>query len=388
MSDYTHIQPQVPDSTVSTILRVDTSTTFTFDVPVETNLILPDSVANRPVKDTIQNSTSVKNESVVKDTSSKETEKKTEQAKEEVKQEKKEDKKTEDPILPKDTVAYNSDTIPYLYKETSNDLVFKKNFFLNFYAVQEDTAVNVKVESVEIKEAKKLYPVKKQNVTTTDENFRVAFSQDWILFVILGSLAIIAWTKLFYNKFISLIFKAAFNYQLSYKLFRENNSVYQRTSFLFNLNFVINIGLFGYLSLHFYSKFPETHNHFLYFLIISGIVAAFYLLKYVVYKILGFILKEENTTSEYLHNLLIYNKILGITLLPITVSIPYIDPIMHKPLIILGIMMYIIFFIMSIIRGFLITIRTNVSIFYLILYLCTLEILPIIILIKFLKTTI
>ena len=235
--------------------------------------------------------------------------------------------------------SFNIDEIPYLQKETDADLAVKKNFLLNLHA-SDEAVIETIADSQQVKtEIKSILPNKQETIVSIPENTRLAFSQDWIIFVVIGSLGIIAWTRIFYNKYIQLIFDAGLNYQQSFKLFRENNSVYQKTSFLFNINFVLTISLFLYLSLHYFSIFPSFDNHLGYFLIISVLVAAFYLLKYVVYKILGFMLKEENATNEFLHNLFIYNKILGITLLPIVFSIPYINPIAHKWLIALGAIM-------------------------------------------------
>jgi hypothetical protein len=90
--------------------------------------------------------------------------------------------------------------------------------------------------------------------------------------------------------------------------------------------------------------------------------------------------------NEYLHNVYVYNKILGIFLLPITFAAFYTSDNMAEILLIAAILFYIFSLIFKIIRGFQIIIKNDVFIFYSILYLCTLEILPIIIGIKIFKS--
>jgi hypothetical protein len=375
MSELFYIISQSPDSIATTVPNPDTITSKvnnknSSELTTKEDSIFSTKKTEKSILDTSNSNKSKENtKNIVTDS----------------KTEIKEVVKIESPV--KFGVEYNTDLIPYLYKDTPSDLLIKKNFLLQLKSNNniQDSILTKKDDFEKELNARKVFPLKKKEIEYQDIK-GVVFSQDWVLIILLSSLVAIGWTRVFYNKFILLVFKAAFNYQLSYKLFRENNSVYQRTSFLFNIHFVLSISLFIYLCLHYYLVFPENKNHALYFLIISVIVLSFYLLKYVVYKILAYIIKEENVTNEYLHNTFIYNKILGITLLPLIISIPYIMPLLQEPLIILGLITIAIFFIMSLVRGFVVTMKTNISIFYLILYLCVLEILPILVLLKLLKT--
>jgi hypothetical protein len=107
-----------------------------------------------------------------------------------------------------------------------------------------------------------------------------------------------------------------------------------------------------------------------------------YLLKYLVYKGLGWLLLLQKYFSEYLYNFFIYEKILGVLLLPVVIGIPFMPSVFLPGLIKIGISLILLCLIIRIIRGISLSFKLKVSILYIILYLCTLEILPLLIFLK------
>jgi hypothetical protein len=87
-------------------------------------------------------------------------------------------------------------------------------------------------------------------------------------------------------------------------------------------------------------------------------------------------------TNEYLRNIFLFNKIFGLIVFPLLVAHPFIDIKFRFIFIYAGIIIFVLLFILRIFRGIVISVKNKFSIFYIILYLCTLEILPVLIFYK------
>ena len=296
-----------------------------------------------------------------------------------------------------DTVSKKKQTEKTIQKPKKDIVLEKKNVQVEAQ-IKQDTAVvlqdttpkkAVSYTATKIDKSKFLktkthisHPVKKERPFAHRSIERVAYSPDWIFIILLALTFFLATIRSFYNKFFDAIFKSSISYQTSFQLFRDTNNVFQRASLIFNLIFITASGLFIFLILKQFEIFPAKSNTFLNFVLTSSGVFLFFGLKSMIYKTMGYVFRVSDLTSEYLHNLFIYGKVLGVLLLPIVICLPYIDPNFHYPLIILGALFFSIAFIMSIIRGMEISVKTNVSVLYLILYLCMLEILPLLIMLK------
>jgi len=215
---------------------------------------------------------------------------------------------------------------------------------------------------------------KEKNTNTTD-----FIPTSWILGIIILSAFVFAWIKLFFNKNYRTIIKSGYNYNYSVKLFKEANSGSKRVSSFLNLIFVLNLSIFIYLFTGYLSvNLPLTDFKLIGTLIFS--ITIIYSIKYLVVKTVGFVFSSDTIAAEYISNIWLYNKLLGISLFPIIITLPYINPSMKMPLAYIGITVVFIFFIFRIIRSFQIVFKIKLSIIYWILYLCTLEILPVFVL--------
>ncbi len=225
---------------------------------------------------------------------------------------------------------------------------------------------------------KTIVPEKTIEGTKDNYNFKPT---GWILGIIIISIFIFAWIKLFFNKNYRTIIKSGYNYNYSVKLFKEANSGSKRVSSILNLIFILNTSVFIYLFTGYLNiKLPITDFTLIGFLILS--IAIMYSIKYLVIKTIGFVFSSDSIASEYLSNIWLFNKLLGISLFPIIITLPYINPSIKTPLAYIGLTIIFIFFIIRIIRSFQIVFKIKLSIIYWILYLCTLEILPVLVLSK------
>jgi hypothetical protein len=112
------------------------------------------------------------------------------------------------------------------------------------------------------------------------------------------------------------------------------------------------------------------------YLICLGIVIGYFIIKKILYSLSGIMTESRHEVQEYLFSITVFNRVLGLFLLPLTAIIAFVPLYDPQPLIFTGISVVLIFYLMSLKRGAKIFLRKHFSISYLILYLCTLEFLP------------
>lgn len=228
--------------------------------------------------------------------------------------------------------------------------------------------------------------VKKEDnpITRMIEGDGMQFKQDWYLGVLLFTVMMLGWIRLFFNKELKKFFMAAVDNQLSHKVYLEQNSLTQRAALLLNMVFVINLSFFIHLILHFHEIYPFGNNSVLSFFAVCGIIVLIYILKFVVYKILGTLFLAGKYFDEYIHQIFLYHKLFGIILFPLLTGMAYMPSDTKEILIYSGFLIFTLSVVLRIFRGFQICFKSGVSLFYMILYLCTLEILPFAVLYKLL----
>jgi hypothetical protein len=113
-----------------------------------------------------------------------------------------------------------------------------------------------------------------------------------------------------------------------------------------------------------------------------AIIVIYFLVKKFVYWFLGIVFNSSSETSEFLFNLDNNNRATSIVLFPVVALITYYPFGNPGIIVILGILAAGFFYLMSLWRGSIILLRKQFSIFYLFLYLCTLEFLPLLLILK------
>ena len=209
------------------------------------------------------------------------------------------------------------------------------------------------------------------------------FPNDLSLLLILGiSILIISLKKVFAKSFMSYI-RTAFNYQLTYKLFRDKNVFQSRFNFILNVIYIVNLSVFIYQFIYFFDL--NSNPLRLSFVYILTIILGIILIRYIVLNVLGEIFNVQKEYKEYLYNQLMFNKLLGLILLPLIFLVLYVPEILRDSILLLGALLIVVSFFVKLIRGYAIIIKKDVLIFYVLLYLCTLEILPVLVGITYIK---
>jgi len=200
---------------------------------------------------------------------------------------------------------------------------------------------------------------------------------DWAIGVFIIAFVIFASVRIFFNKYLAQLFNATLNYSTASRLFRERSLNLLHAAFRLDVLFMIVFSFFLFQSGR---KLGIQYNQLSvinYFLVLGSVIGYFFLKRFA-YLTIGFTTESILETQEHLYNMDLYNRVLGLLLLPVSLLIAFSTFSGAGILYFLGFAITLTVYLLSILRGLKILMRKHFSIFYLILYLCTLEILPLV----------
>ena len=223
-----------------------------------------------------------------------------------------------------------------------------------------------------------LQPVNSAPVSVTKRN------ADWFTLALVVVVIGFTWIKAFYFKIFRQLVSAFFSNSIANQIVRDENILVQRASIIMSFIFYLTASLFIYqVSIFFKWDYPFLAEGILRFLVICLIVAFTYSFKMVLLKGLGEIFNIDKPVATYIFNIFLINNMLGLMLLPVVITTAYVVTDSTWYAMYTGVAIVIISFIYRMVRAFIIWIPLKgVSFFYLMLYFCTLEIAPLIIIVK------
>jgi hypothetical protein len=205
---------------------------------------------------------------------------------------------------------------------------------------------------------------------------------DWILGTLIVWVCVIAWVRFFYGKRFKLLLQAPFSRRSQNQLLREGDLFSERISVAVGFIYFIGMSLliFQVYNHLFDDSLPARFTGFTFYLFILAILLAYWFVKVIMMLLLSSVFRTRPTTQEYLINIIVINAITGIVLLPAMVLNIYLqsDRVLFITLGIIGLL-----FLFRFIKGFLTGLSlTKFSYIFLFVYLCTLEIVPLILVVK------
>ena len=212
----------------------------------------------------------------------------------------------------------------------------------------------------------------------------IGFGNDWFVGVILFSLFLFTSVRFLFGKYLSKLVESIFSSHTANNLFLDKNINMIKGSVIINILFVVNISLFAINILNYNSTSSIRAYGFEEFALILLGVFLLYIGKVIAIRALGYVFKAANESKEYVFTTFLYNKNLGLFLFPVIIASPFVQPFAVEWLMYIGVFMILFFYILRLTRGLKILFRKHVSIFYMILYLCALEILPLLMIYKLL----
>ncbi|MEI7662686.1 MAG: DUF4271 domain-containing protein [Bacteroidota bacterium] len=206
---------------------------------------------------------------------------------------------------------------------------------------------------------------------------------DWIMGLLLFCFVLLAWTQVFYHKRIVQVYRAPFSRRFINQLTRDGNLFKERISLTLGIVYILTFSLLLFefnvqiLGLEFH-LFPG----YALFWVITLANIAIMAVKVSLVELMGIIFKTRETTYNYLLNLLIFALLSAPLMLVVLVFVLYLK--IHL-LLYICLILYALLFLFRFVRGFFIGMTlTKFSYLFLFVYLCSLEILPLLVIIKIL----
>ncbi|MEZ5199212.1 MAG: DUF4271 domain-containing protein [Bacteroidales bacterium] len=260
--------------------------------------------------------------------------------------------------------VFNSDDSVYFSNDANFDSLFSSSGYQN-----------------EIKSKDHLFTTHNLSADSAQAVERPLVNSDWITIHLFICLGLIAWVQIFYRSRLKQIIKAFTGTRSLYQLYREGNIFRERISIPLFMTFLISYSLFIYILI---IKFSVSDLVGLSGLkLFSEIMVIFlvsWFLKNLVISFIGTVFKNYLILTEFLLINFVFNILGGLILIPIIILAIYLDSVEW---VYGAVIIWLLVFLYRIIRELFtrLTYR-NFSLFYRILYLCTFEIIPLLVITK------
>ncbi len=205
-------------------------------------------------------------------------------------------------------------------------------------------------------------------------------SVDWITLVFIACLFILAWIQTSFSKRLGQIFHAVFQAHHLNQLEREGNLLKERITIGLGFIYYSISSIFVFLIVREYGIVPPGMSNMAFTGLIFAGLLSYQFAKSAIINVTGIIFDTREIARSYQLNTLIFNIMIGFVLLPLALIATY----WSSPIVIItGIILVLLLLIYRLFRGFLTgMVNKSYNLFYLFLYLCTLEILPLLLLYK------
>jgi len=209
----------------------------------------------------------------------------------------------------------------------------------------------------------------------------VNLAEDWMILVFLFALITVAYTRRFHPLRISRLWNSTWNVRILRQAIREEPNT-PRANLLFNVSFFLLTALVIFLAVKFFNLRPYGLIGFpLYMSILGGVIAA-YALKTAGIRVVQLMSDGDYGLSEYEYNLFLINRVIGLFLFPVTAFLAYSPLKMIQPFVLIALILFVSMMIYRMLRGLFNAASSGVPVFYIFFYICTLEILPLVVCLK------
>ncbi len=209
-------------------------------------------------------------------------------------------------------------------------------------------------------------------------------SKDWLSILLVGIIILLAYLNTGHGKVILALFQAYWSNRMVSQFAREDNFFKIRTATLFLLIYLFVISLLIYNSIPFLAPVFSYKGFALYgriFILVTG----YYLLKYILMKFSAYLFAIPKLIAAYLSIIAISNFVYVLVILPILLFYQFLPEESHQNLIYLLLFLWVFNAIYKYFRsGAYVSSNFRFPKFYLFIYLCTLELMPLLVIYKIL----
>ena len=204
----------------------------------------------------------------------------------------------------------------------------------------------------------------------------------WIFGLLLFTFVILVFIRWQYQQKLYNHVRAYIALRYIRQIVREELALYHPFSILLLFNFSVVTGLLFYKAILLWVPGLGESLSFVSFLILPLVCMAWIIARSIVFKFIQVLTGADFGQTENRYSLLISNQVLGIFLFPLVVIIFFGPEKLDVYCILLGLILLILNYLYRVGRGIYQGFNYSVQPFYLFLYLCTLEIVPFVVIIS------
>ena len=246
-------------------------------------------------------------------------------------------------------------------------------------SIADSTSRNVEQESI-VRESLEVRP--KNEVVKVRHTSSFDGHKEWMSGLIILALIIAGFVRISFYKYLYDLFSAVRFQQSALKLYSTVNVQNNKPVFALTALFFISTALMVFeFVLSFGQANLQLEGIYLFGVILGGLLL-YFLIKQLMYRFVSVVFEVQGQTGEYLFNAGLLSQVYGLILLPIVCLVPFVDAGTGTFLLKIGVALFLFMYVIQLVRGAKIILRTPLSIFYMFLYFCALEILPLSLLIK------
>jgi hypothetical protein len=209
------------------------------------------------------------------------------------------------------------------------------------------------------------------------------FHEDWIIAIIMVSAFLLALVRTTSKSVLPEVTKFFLFRGTKGTSLRGIDGLFQWQSTILNLYSFLIISLFGFAAASYYQLIPSSVPGIIVWLISLGIIISAVTIRHTVCILTGNFSGQEEVFKEYLNSIYYFYRFNSILIFTLIVLMFYTKTFTPEFYIKTGIIVFLLMYLIRILRLLMIFINQTISIFYLILYLCALEVLPVAISIKY-----
>ncbi|WP_170227997.1 DUF4271 domain-containing protein [Vicingus serpentipes] len=271
-------------------------------------------------------------------------------------------------------------------KISNNKVLTKKSIVLVSDSNYSEIDTNFYNQGFDNIPTRKISPIATQKQDKSDEELLYSpainnsINTSWQTILLLIAFGLLGFVKAFSSTRFNQIFKSIFSFQAAEEVVREEKVFFHRVNLSLFVLYLIGLLLLIVSFLIFKTGNTITDG---FYVKVAIFILATYGVKFISVVVISAIFSRVDLSATYTYNTLIYNYLFGVILLPClafiffsTISFDVVFNYVILP-------SFTLIFLARIFRLFIIGKQNNFFVLYIILYICTLEILPLVVLSKF-----
>ncbi len=207
----------------------------------------------------------------------------------------------------------------------------------------------------------------------------------WLFITLFILLGLFAGIRIYYGSILIQTLESAISFQVAARIFKDNSVLQKQLDNILYVFYIISAGLLLYVAEIRLGLEPYGIMGGYLYLFNLALLLMLFLARLVLNNAIGFLFDKIGLYREYFYNIFIFNKLIGISILPLLLFVIYTDGILMVVFQWIALAAVSVILIMRLIRGIVFSFRRGVSKFYMFMYLCALEMAPLVLLYRWLE---